>query len=477
MREIRAYNSLTKKKEKIVPIKKGEISLYTCGPTVYNTVHIGNLRTFLTEDIFVRLFRYLGYKTHHVMNFTDVDDKTIKGSFNAGETLINFTRKYEALFFKDIEALHFIKANHYPRATEFIEKMIEMITILLDKGVAYRSDDGSIYFNITRFKKYGKLSGMAQEDLKEGASNRIKEDEYTKENASDFVLWKSYKKEDHDVYWESPFGKGRPGWHIECSAMSHFYFGNTFDIHCGGIDNLFPHHENEIAQSVASYEGDFAHYFFHVAHLKIDDQKMSKSLKNIYTLNDILKEGYSARTLRYALVSTHYRQELSFSFDLLKQCESALERVADLLKRLKDDTHAHESYGEPLSEKDILETQELVIHAMVDDFNVPKAVGHLFSYVRDVNKRYENLSLSYKKQALSFFKEIDSLFAFLFVFDKQGEQELSKDALTLIAHREEAKKNKDFKKADEIRNTLLAQGIELKDTKEGTIWKKRPKST
>lgn len=465
---LQIYNSLTKKKEPFTPLQQGQVSIYTCGPTVYNIAHIGNLRTFLHEDIFVRFFQYLGYETLHIMNLTDVDDKTIKGAYQAQESLAQFTQKYIDLFMADLESLHFLKARHFPKATDFIPQMIEMISILIEKGIAYQSEDGSVYYNISQFKDYGRLSGMKQEDLQEGASHRIQEDEYSKENASDFVLWKAYKKEDHNVYWESPFGKGRPGWHIECSAMSYFYLGRDFDLHCGGIDNLFPHHENEIAQSVATYGGQFAHYFMHIAHLKLRDaKKMSKSLGNFYLLKDLVAQGYSSRTIRYALLTTHYRQELFFSFDLLKQCDLALKRIDDFVSRF----HLVENEEiSALKDEELLELKKKIIQAMQDDFNLPKAMGFLFSFIRSTNHIFDSLSLEKKQEIFFLFKDLDQIFAFILPFEKLVQKilTLTVSQEALLQEREEAKKNKNFSKADEIRNIFYQQGIELIDTKEGT---------
>lgn len=487
------YNTFTRKKEPFQALKKDEVTIYACGPTIYNYVHIGNLRTFIVEDVFVKFLEYLGYRVKYIMNLTDVDDKTIKGAFAEKISLKSFTQKYERAFFKDLETLHFRKADHYPKATDFVQNMVDMIDILLKKGVAYQAQDKSIYFAIDQFDEYGKLSGLQQEDLRQGASERISQDEYSKDSASDFVLWKAYKKEDHDIYWDSPFGKGRPGWHIECSAMSHAYLGETFDIHFGGIDNMFPHHENEIAQSKMAFKGDFANYFLHIAHLKLENHKMSKSLGNIYTLKDLLQKGLHPKLIRYILLSTHYRQELFFSDKLVFQCEKALKRLWDLVNRLRKDSHLHGkiSSQSPFSSNIIEEQKNKIENALKNDLNIPQAMGFVFSLVNNLNKNYDSLTPESKNSAMQFFTQIDKIFSFLLpdikdvdppleenIFKEQKDESESKNEeleapiKTLLEERKLARQNKDFKKSDEIRSELIQLGIKVKDTPEGQTWEK-----
>ena len=308
---IRFYNTLTKRKEDFVPLNKGEVKIYTCGPTVYDTAHIGNFRTFIFEDLLKRYFLLKGYKVSHVMNITDVDDKTILRSIKNNIKITDLTEKYINLFFNDLKTLKIIPADVYPKATEHVDIMIDMVQKLINNGFAYKSEDKSIYFNITEFSDYGKLAKLNMAEQK--TADRIARDDYSKDNPQDFVLWKAWKKEDGDVFWKSPWGKGRPGWHIECSAMSTKYLGEHFDIHCGGVDNIFPHHENEIAQSECAHDKTFVNYWLHSEHLMIDSGKMSKSLGNFYKIPDLIKMGFTPESLRYLLLNGHYRTKIEFS--------------------------------------------------------------------------------------------------------------------------------------------------------------------
>ena len=317
------YNTLSKKKEAFKPIKKGSVKMYSCGPTVYNFAHIGNFRAYVVADLIGRYLLYKGYKLRNVMNITDVDDKTIRGSVETHKTLAEYTQEYAEEFFEDIETLNIQKADVYPRATKHIAEMVEIVKKLLKKGYAYKGSDG-IYFDITKFKPYGKFAHLDMKGLKTGA--RVKQDSYDKEYANDFALWKFWDEADGDVYWDTEIGKGRPGWHIECSAMSSAYLGNTFDIHTGGVDLIFPHHQNEIAQSEAANDVKFVNYWLHNEHLVVNGQKMSKSLGNFFTLRDLLAKGYGPISIRYVLLATHYRQRLDFSESAIKKANSTLER-------------------------------------------------------------------------------------------------------------------------------------------------------
>ncbi len=333
---IKLFNTETRLKEEIVPIDGRTIRMYTCGPTVYNFAHIGNFRTYVFEDLLRRTLKFFGYNVIQAMNLTDVDDKTLKGAIDNGVSLDTFTRPFKDAFFEDLKTLNIEPVEHYPEATAYIPEMVSIIQGLLEKGVAYRGNDGSIYFAIERFPSYGRLSHLHLGDLQVGASNRVVADEYEKENASDFVLWKAYDPaRDGNIFWESPFGQGRPGWHIECSAMAMKLLGQSIDIHVGGVDNVFPHHENEIAQSEAFTCCRFVHHWLHSEHLLVDHKKMSKSLGNFYTLRDLLKKGYTGKQVRYMLLHTHYRTQLNFTVAGLDGAVSTLQRLSDFIARLR----------------------------------------------------------------------------------------------------------------------------------------------
>jgi len=461
------YNTLTKTKEPLKPINESKIGIYTCGPTVYNFVHIGNLRTFIFEDLLVRFLRFIGYDVIHVMNLTDVDDKTIRGSKKSKMSLKDYTAIYKKAFFEDIETLNIVKANYYPEATGHIKEMVDIIKELLENGFAYKAEDGSIYFSIIKFKEYGRLSGFDIKDLKDGASGRVKLDEYTKDSPVDFVLWKAWDEYDGDVFWETEIGKGRPGWHIECSAMSMKYLGETFDIHCGGIDNIFPHHENEIAQS-KSYSGkNLANYWMHSAFLNVNNEKMAKSKGNFYTLRDLINKGYKPMAIRYSLISTHYRQPLNFSEELIKQSQATLNRVKDFVVMIKSIKNKNSSID---VEHIINKAREGFINNLLDDLNISPALSYLFDFIREINLNYDKIGEKDRDKILDFLKEIDRVLGcFKNIFE---EEDLDEEIKNLIKEREEAKKRKDFKKADEIRDFLLSKGIILKDTKEGTVWQR-----
>ena len=317
---LRFYNTLNRSLEPFVPLKEGQVGLYTCGPTVYNIAHIGNLRTFVFEDVLRRTLRDSGLRVTQVMNLTDVDDKTIRGAREQGVPLAEFTRPYKEAFFEDLRTLGVEPAEHYPAATEHIDGMVELIGRLFERGLAYRSDDGSVYYNIRKFEGYGKLSGVRLDELKPGA--RVSQDEYEKESLGDFAVWKAWDEADGEVGWESPWGRGRPGWHIECSAMSMAYLGETFDIHTGGEDNIFPHHECEIAQSSGGEDRICARYWIHRRYILVDGKKMSKSLGNFYTVRDLVARGYSGSEIRLALLSTHYRTNSNFTLQGLNAARS-----------------------------------------------------------------------------------------------------------------------------------------------------------
>lgn len=334
---LKLYNTESREKEEVAPLDGKTVRMYTCGPTVYNFAHIGNFRTYVFEDLLRRTLKYFGYDVKQVMNITDIDDKTLKGAIEKQISLEAFTEPFTKAFFEDLQTLNIEKVEHYPAATHFIPEMITIIQSLMEKGIAYRGNDGSIYFAINRFPSYGRLSHLHLNDLQAGASNRVSQDEYDKESVSDFVLWKAYEPtRDGSIYWESPFGKGRPGWHIECSAMAMKLLGESIDIHVGGVDNMFPHHENEIAQSEAYSCCRFVKHWLHAEHLLVDHKKMSKSLGNFFTLRDLLQKGYTGLQVRYMLMQTHYRTQLNFTLTGLDGARATLERLSDFIARLRD---------------------------------------------------------------------------------------------------------------------------------------------
>lgn len=463
---IHLFNTLTRSKERFVPIEKGHVRMYTCGPTVYDYSHIGNMRAFLFEDLLKRWLEYRGFKVTHVMNLTDVDDRTIKAARSQGIPIKQHTERFIQAFFEDIAILNIEKADVFPKATDHIPGMVALVKKLLDKGYAYRSEDGSIYFNISKFKDYGKLAKIQVGELKAGA--RVKVDEYEKEQASDFVLWKSWDPDDGDVFWETEIGKGRPGWHIECSTMSMKYLGETFDIHCGGVDNLFPHHENEIAQSEAATGKKFVNYWLHNEHLLVEGKKMAKRLGNYFTVRDLTAKGYDPVAIRYLMMSTHYRQQLNFTFEGLDAAKKTLDRLTNFMHRLLE---ANGTAGGDDIQQLMEKVQKGFEEAMDDDLNISITLAHVFDFVRDVNNLLDSNLVS-REQA----REIHNL---ILRFDKAlsvigevyKEEKLPKDAEELISRREEARKAKDWKTADQIREQLKTMGIVIEDTAQGVRWR------
>jgi len=468
---VRLFNTLGRRLEPIVPLEPGLLRLYTCGPTVYNHAHIGNLRTFLFEDLLKRSLRLLGYRVLHVMNLTDVDDKTIRGARERGVSLDEFTGPYIDSFFADLERLGVDPADVYPRATRHIPEMIEMIGRLIERGVAYVAD-GSVWFRIAADEDYGKLSGIRLEEVRQGA--RVAQDEYEKEDVRDFVLWKGAKE--GEPAWESPWGPGRPGWHIECSAMSARYLGETFDIHCGGVDNLFPHHENEIAQSESASGRPFVRTWLHAEHLIVDGQKMSKSLGNQFTLGELLERGLSPRAVRFALISVHYRQKLNFTFDGVRAGAAALRRVDEMRFRL---AHA----AAPVAPSEGLVPRLATFRrdfaaALADDLNISAALAALFELVRDLNVEIEAGRIGGGDRATveAALREADSVLAVLFVDEAAGggvEGVDEAEIEAVLARRVEARRRRDFAESDRLRDELAARGIVLEDTPQGTRWKRR----
>lgn len=456
------FNTLTRKKERFVPIKEGKVGMYTCGPTVYDYGHIGNFRAFLFDDLLRRWLEYNGYKVTQVMNITNVDDKTIKAARKLGVPLKDITRKYIDAFFEHLRMLNVEKAEHYPRATDHIPEMVALIRVLMDKGYGYRSEDGSIYFNVSKFRDYGKLSKIRVGELKAGA--RVRVDEYAKEEASDFVLWKAWDKDDGDVYWDTEIGRGRPGWHIECSAMSMKYMGQTFDIHCGGVDNMFPHHENEIAQSEAATGKKFVDYWMHNEHLLVEGRKMSKRWGNYYTVQDLISEECDARAIRYVLIATHYRQQVNFTFDGLNAAKNAVDRLRNFLDRL--DTVQGTDAGTELER--LMETvKEKFEDAMGDDLNISIALAAIFDFVREVNNLIDRNMVTAEegKTVTALMMRFDRVLGVL--GETHAAVKLPEEAQQLIRMREEARKKKEWKRADEIRQQLKEMGIIVEDTPQG----------
>lgn len=466
---LRLFNTLSRKKESFKPIEKGKVRLYSCGLTVYDYAHIGNLRAYVFVDLLRRWLDYRGFEIRHVMNLTDVDDKTIRGMRKEGISLREYTQRYIDAFLEDLEKLGIKKADILPKATDHIPEMVRLVKTLIDRGYAYKSEEGSVYYSISKFRDYGKLSGMRIEQLNPGA--RVKVDEYDKQQASDFALWKAWNPDDDDVFWETELGKGRPGWSIECSAMSMKYLGETFDIHTGGVDLIFPHHENEIAQSEAITNKEFVKYWLHNEHLLIEGERMGKSLQNYYTLSDLIRKGYDPTTVRYLLMSTHYRKQLNFTFEGLKAARNALQRLRDFINRLEQVNEAKGNEAVELTES----ASKRFENAMDDDLNINDALAAMFNLVREVNTLVDGgeLSQAGAKRVKDLMMDFNKVLAVL-VRPEKVKPKLSKEAEDLIKRREEARKSKEWKTADAIRSELLKKGVVLEDTPEGVKWKTKP---
>ncbi len=448
--------------EEFMPLVAGQVRMYTCGPTVHDYAHIGNFRAFLFEDLLRRVLIQQGYQVTQVMNLTDVEDRIIKKAADKGITIDEFTKPYIAAFFEDLDTLRIERAENYPRATQHIVEMVSLIEVLNEKGHTYVSD-GSTYFRISTFPGYGRLSHLDVSGLKAGA--RVDVDDYGKDDPRDFVLWKARKPGEQS--WETPLGTGRPGWHIECSAMSMKYLGESFDVHTGGVDNIFPHHENEIAQSESATGKTFARYWLHAQHLQdAVGEKMSKRLKNFSTLRDLLAEGYQPRAIRYALMTgAHYRSPLAFSPDLLKAADSSVKRLDEFAVRLGP-------IPTPLVEEGQgggLDVQQRWDDALRDDLNLPAAVGHLFEFIKNFNTRLESGQATAEERAaaMAMLRHANRILDVI-----EFPQAVDAEVERLIAERQADRDRRDFARADEIRQQLLAMGIQLDDTKDGTRWKR-----
>lgn len=463
---MKIFNTMTRRKEEFVPLDKNEVKIYACGPTVYNYIHIGNARPLCVFDVLRRYLEYRGYNVRFVQNFTDVDDKIIKRANEEGLSFEEVSKKYIKEFWTDAHGLNFKDATVHPKATENIDEIINIIKTLEEKGYAY-AVDGDVYYRTLKFKDYGKLSHQPIEDLQSGARIAIGE---KKENPLDFALWKAAKE--GEPYWDSPWGKGRPGWHIECSAMNKRYLGDSIDIHCGGKDLVFPHHENEIAQSEAANDAPFAKYWMHNGYINVDNVKMSKSLGNFKTVREIANV-YGYEVIRYFLISSHYRSPINYSIDIIEQCQSALDRLYNCresldfaIKNAKSDIDDDEEIL-----KLIASAKDEFIKAMDDDLNTADGIAAVFNLVSTINTEIINkeVSLNVCKKAAEMFDELTGVLGLLY---NRKSNDIDDDIEKLIEQRQTARANKDWATADKIRDELKAKGIILKDTPQGVTWTK-----
>jgi len=459
---LRFHNTLSGRVEPFEPVRPGQVGLYTCGPTVYDHAHIGNFRAYVWEDLLRRTLERRGFTVLHVMNLTDVDDKTIRNSRERGITLDAYTQPYIDGFFEDVRTLNLLRAHHYPRATRHVGEMVDLVERLRTAGHTYESQ-GSIYFRIDSFPSYGRLSRLDPGQLQVG--ERVDSDEYEKEDVRDFVLWKAQSEE---PAWETRLGRGRPGWHLECSAMSMKYLGEAFDLHTGAVDNIFPHHENEIAQSEAATGAPFVKYWMHCAHLIVDGKKMSKSAGNFFTLRDLLGRGLSPRAIRYLLQSVHYRKPLNFTLEGVEQARAALDRLDAFRHRLEHEPVAEG--GSPLAGL-VAAAQARFDAALDDDLNSAEALGVLFELIREANSAYDRGEVRAGDRAplTALLDEVDAVFGLA----TQGPGLLDADVEALLNERQAAREARDFARADALRDTLAERGIVLEDTPHGMRWRRR----
>lgn len=464
---LKLFNTETRTFEVLKSYRGKSFGIYCCGPTVYGPAHVGNFRTYVVQDIVLRLLKLLGFDTCYVRNLTDVDDKTIRGAAEQHQLLKNYTQHWIDVFEGDCNRLNLLKPNIEPRATETIIAQQELIQILIDKGHAY-SRGGSVYFRIASFKDYGRLSHLEARSLQTQSQNSAGKsndaDEYDREQIGDFVLWKAHKPEDGNVFWESPWGKGRPGWHIECSAMSHLYLGQTVDLHSGGVDLCFPHHENEIAQSEAAYGGPFVRHWLHIAHLKVNGQKMSKSLGNLHTLESLRANHYEADAVRYALSAGHYRQALNFTFELLNAAQSALQKIRNyseqLLASANINLNSFQSIYDTITLPEKCTFLGDFFESLCDDLNVPKALGCLFTFIN----QFKPEDLEPKEQLLN--EWAACLFALGITLTEKKTLEIPEKIRQLSEKRWLAKKERNFQEADHLRKTLEESGWKILDQKD-----------
>lgn len=457
---MKIYNTLTRKKDEFIPLEEGKVKIYACGPTVYNYIHIGNARPICVFDTLRRYLEYRGYEVKFVQNFTDIDDKIIKRANEEGSTQKEISEKYIEEYKKDATGLGVRPATIHPKATETIDEIINVIKTLEEKGFAYASN-GDVYFRVRKFKEYGKLSHRDINDLMEGARVDVSEQ---KEDPLDFALWKNAKP--GEPYWESPWGMGRPGWHIECTAMIRKHLGETIDIHCGGSDLIFPHHENEIAQGECCSNKEYARYWMHNGFINVDNQKMSKSLGNFFTTREVA-EKFGYEPIRYLMLSVQYRNPINYSYDAIEQCKAALERLYTCRDNL-DFALSHANSGASET-KPTDEYKQNFINAMEDDLNTADALGVLFEFVKYINSVLNTSS----KETLEYIAKVfDELVNVLGLLYNRKKESLDSEIEKLIEERQQARKNKDFKRADEIRDSLKSQGIILEDTPQGVKWHK-----
>ena len=461
---LRFFNTYSRELEEFGPSDPSTrpIKMYTCGPTIYSRAHIGNFRAYIFEDLLQRHLELRGYKIHRVMNITDVEDKTIRGAREAGVPLQKFTEQFKRAFFDDAQTLRIKSADDYPAATDqrYIDTMIELISALISKGLAYQADDKSVYFRINKFPDYGKLAHFDLTQLQ--STGRVKHDEYDKEHIGDFALWKAWDEADGNVKWGSPWGLGRPGWHIECSAMSMALLGDQIDIHCGGVDNIFPHHEAEIAQSEGVTGKKFVRCWLHCAHLLVDGQKMAKSLGNFYTVPDVVAKGYTGRELRYALLRVHYRVPLNFTWQGMNEARESLMRIDEWLTRLREVAGMpHRGVRSPQRADPALQFE----NALDDDLNISAALGFLFESIRETNRALDqnDMDTVSANAWLSWWKRINS------VLDVEAETDLAipHEVAQLGDERENARRERNWKRSDELRERISALGWEVRDTKDG----------
>ncbi len=470
---LRFFNTYSRELEEFEPLDPAArtIKIYTCGPTVYSRAHIGNFRAYIFEDLLQRHLELRGYKVHRVMNITDVDDKTIRGAREAGVPLVKFTEQFKQAFFEDAKTLRIKRADEFPCATDqrYIDRMIAMIGALISKGLAYQADDKSVYFRINKFSNYGKLAHFDLTQLQ--STERVKHDEYDKEHIGDFALWKAWDEEDGDVQWDSPWGPGRPGWHIECSAMATALLGDEIDVHCGGVDNIFPHHEAEIAQSEGVTGKKFVRYWLHCAHLLVDGQKMAKSLGNFYTVPDVLAKGYSGRELRYALLRVHYRVPLNFTWEGMNEARESLGRIDEWLARLREIAKEENvQRSTPMNREQASNAQRSIERpdfeaALDDDLNISAALGFLFETIRETNRAMDENKLdpASARAMLDWWKRINT------VLDLEADDEIvvPQEVTQLANERENARREKNWKRSDELRQRISALGWGVRDTKDG----------
>lgn len=475
--EIKFFNTLSRKLEVFRPNKSKEVSIYTCGPTVYNYAHIGNFRSYFLMDIVRRSFTSFGFRVNLVMNITDIDDKTIRDSQKAGQSLKTFTQKYSKAFFSDLEKMNIDKPKIICLATDNIKEMVDFIKKLRKKGFAYQGADGSIYFSLRSDKDYGLLANLKKDNFKINAGCRLNDnDEYSKEELNDFVLWKAWKPEDGKVFWQTDLGKGRPGWHIECSVMSRKYLGDNFDIHLGGEDLVFPHHTNEIAQSKALTGKIPANYWLHNAFLKVDGQKMSKSLNNFYTLRDLENNDFNPLYLRVLFLGTHYRKAFDFSFKDKEKAKSIIRSFNEFLASLEFYYHRPTKKSGKI-DRLLEETEGAFLQDLANDFNTAKALATIFIFMDKISKINHLLSNSEVKKIKKFIDNVDQVFGFVNIFYEEYSKYINKiinnpKSLKLLDDRQKARQDKDYNIADEIRIRFEKKGIAIKDLKEGVVLQK-----